>query len=192
MLNGFFGSKPRSFCCFWNSTQVLYFRLLFFFYYEGYSISSKGFLPNSSKYDGHLYQIHPLPSTLVHWFLNCQCSLLLHLLKHIKFPLIHGPNLNHIPKAEELMLLNCGVGEDSWESLGLQGDPVDPKGNQSWIFIRKTDAEAAVPVLWPPNAKSWLIREEPDAGKDWRQQKKGQQRMRWLDNITNSMDMNSG
>ena len=49
--------------------------------------------------------------------------------------------------------------------------PVDPKGNQSWIFTRRTDAKA--PILWPPNAKSWLIGKDPDAGKDWRQEEKG-------------------
>ena len=48
---------------------------------------------------------------------------------------------------------------------------VHPKGNQSWIFIGRTDAEAL--VLWPPDAKSWLIGKDPDAGKDWRQEKKG-------------------
>ena len=58
--------------------------------------------------------------------------------------------------AEEWMLLNCGVGEDSWESLGLQGDqPVHPKGDKSWVFIGRTDAEAETPILWPPHAKSW-------------------------------------
>ena len=51
--------------------------------------------------------------------------------------------------------------------------PVNPKGNQSWIFIRKTDAEAETPVLWPPDVKSWLIRKDPHAGKDWRQEEKG-------------------
>ena len=92
--------------------------------------------------------------------------------------------------AEELKLLNCGVGEDSWESLGLQGDkPVNPKGNQSWIFIGRTDAEAETPVLWPPDANNWLTGKDPDAGKDWRQEEKGTTRMRWLDGITNSMDM---
>ena len=65
--------------------------------------------------------------------------------------------------------------------------PVHPKGNQSWIFIGRTDAEA--PVLWPPDAKNWLIGKDPDAGKDWRQEEKGWQRMRWLDGITDSMDM---
>ena len=46
--------------------------------------------------------------------------------------------------------------------------PVNPKGNQSWIFMGRTDAKAETPILWPPGAKSWLIRKDPDAGKDWR------------------------
>ena len=48
----------------------------------------------------------------------------------------------------------------------------NPKGNQSWIFIGRTDAEAETPILWPPDAKSWLIGKDPDAGKDWRQEEK--------------------
>ena len=72
------------------------------------------------------------------------------------------------------MLLNCGVGEDSWESLGLQGDPtVHPKGDQSWVYIGGTDAEAETPVLWPPNEKSWLIGKVPDFGRGWGQEEKG-------------------
>ena len=51
--------------------------------------------------------------------------------------------------------------------------PVHPKGDQSWIFIGRTDAEAETPILWPPDVKSWLIRKDPDAGKDWGQEKKG-------------------
>ena len=51
--------------------------------------------------------------------------------------------------------------------------PVHPKGDQSWIFIGRTDAEAETPILWPPNAKNWLIEKDPDAGKDWGQEKKG-------------------
>ena len=50
---------------------------------------------------------------------------------------------------------------------------VNPKGNQSWIFIGKTDAEAEAPILWPPDAENWLIRKGPDAGKEWRQEEKG-------------------
>ena len=51
--------------------------------------------------------------------------------------------------------------------------PVHPKGNQSWIFIGRTDAEAETPILWPHDAKNWLIGKDPDAGKDWRQEEKG-------------------
>ena len=56
---------------------------------------------------------------------------------------------------EELRLLNCGAGEDSCEPLGLQGDPtVYPEGDQSSVFIGRTDAEAETPILWPPHVKS--------------------------------------
>ena len=69
--------------------------------------------------------------------------------------------------------LNCGVGEDSWESLDCKViQPVHPKGNQSWIFIGRTDAEAETPILCPPDA-NWLIWKDPDAGKHWRQEEKG-------------------
>ena len=51
--------------------------------------------------------------------------------------------------------------------------PVHPKGNQSWIFIERTDAEAETPILWPPDVKSWLIGKDPDAGKYWSQEEKG-------------------
>ena len=51
--------------------------------------------------------------------------------------------------------------------------PVHPKGDQSWIFIGRTDAEAETTILWPPDAKNWLIRKDPDAGKDWRLEEKG-------------------
>ena len=56
--------------------------------------------------------------------------------------------------------------EKTWESLGLQGD-------QSWVFIGRTDVKAETPILWPPDAKSWLIGKDSDAGKDWRQEEKG-------------------
>ena len=51
--------------------------------------------------------------------------------------------------------------------------PFNPKGNQPWLFIGKTVGEAEAPVPWPPDAKSWLIGKDPDAGKDWRQEEKG-------------------
>ena len=89
------------------------------------------------------------------------------------------------------MLSNCGVGEDSWESLGLQGGQgVHPKGNQSWIYIGQTDAEAEAPIIWTPDVKSRLIGKDPAVRKDRRWEEKGQQRMRWLDGITYSVDMN--
>ena len=76
--------------------------------------------------------------------------------------------------AEELMLLNCGIGEDSWESLDCKEiQLVHPKGDQSWMFIGRTDVEAGTPILWPPDAKGWLTGKDPDAGKDWGQEEKG-------------------
>ena len=60
--------------------------------------------------------------------------------------------------------------EDSWDPLGSREvKVVNPKGNQSWIFIRRADAEAETPTLWPLDGKSWLIGKDPDAWKDWRQ-----------------------
>ena len=67
--------------------------------------------------------------------------------------------------------------------------PVHPKGNQSWIFIGRTDAEAETPTLCPPDAKNWLIWKDLDTGKDWRKRRRGRQRMKCLDSITDSMDM---
>ena len=66
--------------------------------------------------------------------------------------------------------------------------PVHSKRDQSWVFIGRTDAKAETPILWPPHAKSWLIGKDSDARRDWGQ-RRGQQRMRWLDGITNSMDV---
>ena len=67
--------------------------------------------------------------------------------------------------------------------------PVHPKGNQSLIFIGRTDPEVETSILWPPDAKSWLIWKDPDAGKDWRPEEKGMTEDSWLDGITDSMDM---
>ena len=67
--------------------------------------------------------------------------------------------------------------------------PVNPKANQSLIFTGRTDAEAETPILWRPDVKNWLIGKALDAGKDWRQEEKETQRMRWLDGITNLIDM---
>ena len=61
--------------------------------------------------------------------------------------------------------------ESALDSKGIQ--PVHPKGNQSWIFIGRTDAEAEAPIFWLPDAENWLIRKDPDDGKDWREEEKG-------------------
>ena len=89
------------------------------------------------------------------------------------------------------MLVNCGVGEDSFESpLDCKEiQPVHPKGDQSWIFIGRTDTEAESPILWPPDAKIRLTGEDPDTLKDWRQEEKGITEDEMVGGITDSMDM---
>ena len=68
--------------------------------------------------------------------------------------------------------------------------PVNPKGNQPWIFIRRTNAEAEAPILWPLDAKSWLIGKDLILGKIEGKMRREQQKMRWIGNITDSMAMN--
>ena len=80
-----------------------------------------------------------------------------------------------------------------WESLGLQEiQPVHSKGDQSWVFIGRTDVEAETPVLWPLHAKSWLIWKDPDAGKDWGQEEKGTMEDEMVGWHRHSMDMSLG
>ena len=67
--------------------------------------------------------------------------------------------------------------------------PVHPKGDQSWVFIGRSDVEVETPILWPPDAKSWLIWKDPDAGKDWGQEEKGTTEDEMVGCITDSMDM---
>ena len=70
--------------------------------------------------------------------------------------------------------------------------PVHPKGDHSWVFIGRTDAEAETPILWPPDAKNWSIWKDPDLGMIEGRRRRGRQRMRWLVGITNPMDMSLG
>ena len=73
------------------------------------------------------------------------------------------------------MLLNCGIGETLESPLDCKEiQPVNPKGNQSWIFTERTDADAEALILWPPDAKSRLTGKDPDAEKEWRQEEKGE------------------
>ena len=71
-----------------------------------------------------------------------------------------------------MMLSKCGATEDSWESLeSKETKPVNPKGNEPWIHTGRTDAETGAPILWAPDVKSQLTGKDPDAGKDWGQEK---------------------
>ena len=70
--------------------------------------------------------------------------------------------------------------------------PVHSKGDQSWVFIGGTDVEAETPIIWPPDAESWLIWKDPDLGKIEGRRRRGRYTMRWLDGITDTMDMGLG
>ena len=67
--------------------------------------------------------------------------------------------------------------------------PVHSEGDQPWDFFGRNVANGETPVLWPPHAKSWLTGKDSDAGRDWGRRRRGRQRMRWLDGITDSMDV---
>ena len=75
--------------------------------------------------------------------------------------------------AKELMLLNCRVGEDSWESLGIKEIQLLHSKDQSWDFFGRNDAKVETLVLWPPHVKRWFIGNVSDAGRDWGQEEKG-------------------
>ena len=89
------------------------------------------------------------------------------------------------------MLLNCGVGEDSLESPldCKEMKSVNSKGNQAWKFTGRTDAEAETPILWPLIRRADSLEKTLMMEKDWRQEEREWQRMRWLDGITDSMEM---
>ena len=88
------------------------------------------------------------------------------------------------------MLLNCDDEKTLESPLDCKEvKPVNPKGNERWIFIGRINAEAEAPILWPPDAKRWLIGKDPDSGKDWGQQGKGTTKDEMLDGITDSKDL---
>ena len=114
-----------------------------------------------------------------------------HLVKALVFSVVmYGHELGY-EKAMKNWCFWTVVLEKTLESLldCKEIQPVHPNGNQSWMFIGRADAQAETPILRPPDAKNWLIGKDPDAGKDWRQRRRGWQRMRWLDGITDSVDM---
>ena len=93
--------------------------------------------------------------------------------------------------AKELMLSNCGLEKILKSPLDSKEiKPVNPKGNQSWVFIGRGDAQGEAPILWPPGAKSQLIGKDPDAGKYWRQKEKGATEDEMVGQHHDSMDMN--
>ena len=86
------------------------------------------------------------------------------------------------------MLSNCGAGEDAWDSLELEDQSSQSLRKSTLNIHWKDHAEAEAPILWPPDAKSWLTRKDPDDGKDWRQEK-GTTEDKMVDGITNLTDM---
>ena len=126
--------------------------------------------------------------------LKTQCSLQHHMFKAIFFlVVISGHESGVIEEAKKswffwIVVLGCHNWIES--PLGRKEiKPINPKENQPWIFISRTDAEAEAPILLPPDEKSWLIGKDPDAGKYWRQKKKGATEDE-IDSITSSVDMN--
>ena len=118
-----------------------------------------------------------------------------HLVKAMFFPVIrYGCESWTIKKAECQRIddfeLWCWTFESPLDCKVIQ--PVHPKGDQSWMFIGRTDVGAETPIFWPSDAKSWLIGKDPDAGGIGGRRRRGRQRMRWLDGITDSMDMSLG
>ena len=118
----------------------------------------------------------------------------MHLVKALVFPIVmYGYESWTLKKAEKTKNWSFWtvVLEKTLESpLDCKEiQPVHPKGNLSWIFIGRTDAEAETPILWPPDVKSWLIGKTLMLGKIEGGRRRGWQSMRWLDSITDSMDM---
>ena len=125
-----------------------------------------------------------------------QSNVFVRLVKAMVFLVVmYGCESLTVKKAEcqRIDALNCGVGEDFWGSLYCKEiQPVHPKGDQSWVFTERTDAEAETPILWPPHAMSWLIGKTLILGGIGGRRRRGWQRMRWLDGITNWMAMSLG
>ena len=98
-----------------------------------------------------------------------------HIIKVVVFPVVmYRCEKWTIKKAEHQRIDSFDL--QCWRTLerpldSMELKPVNPKGNQSWIFIGRTDAEAEAPIFWPPDVKNWLIGKDTDAGKDWRQVK---------------------
>ena len=116
------------------------------------------------------------------------------LVKTMVFPVVmYGCGSWTIKKAEHRRIWTVVLERTLESPLDCKEiQPVSPKGNQSWVFTGRTNVEAETPILWPHGVKSWLIWKDPDAGKDWRQERRGRQRMTWLDGTTDSLDVSLG
>ena len=126
---------------------------------------------------GHNWVTFTFPLTCIEIFLTFSC---------LAIPTVGGPSLTHQPHQRRILTDECAFPSDFlhlqpfhfiWRrakgAWTVEIKPVNTKGNQPWIFIGRTDAEAEAPILWAPDAKSWLIGKDPDAGKDWRREEKG-------------------
>ena len=134
----------------------------------------KGYLLQYSGLENSMdYTVHGVAKSWTWLFTNKGPSLV----KAMVYPIVmYGYESWTIEKAEcwiiDAFKMWCWIRR--LKSLGLQGDPtINPKGNQSWIFIGRTDDEAETPILWPPDVKNQLIGKDPDAGRDWRREEKG-------------------
>ena len=106
---------------------------------------------------------------------------------------VHGIFQARVLESVAIAFSKIGIKPDINQGLLLcckDIKPVNPNGNQPWIFTGRIDVEAKALVFWPPDAKSWLIVKDHDAGKDWKSNRRRQQSMTWLDSITDSIDMN--
>ena len=118
-----------------------------------------------------------------------------HRVKAMIFPVVmYGCESWTVKKAEcqELMLWTVVLKKTLESPLDCKEIQPVHSGDQPWDFFGGNDAEAETPVLWPPHVKSWLIGKDSDVGRDWGRRKRGRQRMRWLDGITDLMDMSLG
>ena len=117
-----------------------------------------------------------------------------YLYNHLKWWLVAGKLVQILGSIFIVSLFLIGMLEKTLESpLNCkETKPVNPKGNHPWIFIGRTDAEAEARILWPPDVKSQLIGKTLMLGKIEGRRRRGRQRMRWLDGITDSVDMNLG
>ena len=123
-----------------------------------------------------LYQLSykESPTRLIVVIILKYIHILNHYVVHLKLIWCLMSSISHKEENSVFLLLTVVLEKTLESPLDCKEiQPVPPKGDQSWLFIGRTDVEAETPILWPPDAKSWLIWKDPDAGKDWEQEEKG-------------------